>query len=467
MKKKNRSVPPLEEEGGEALSFEELALLRKEGAQHREEEAPAPYDTSDRAHLRRYMKRNPLLAGAVIVILTALVALLIFGVVMLINYLVNRPNTADFTFTLGEEKPYTVPYEDSVRDGVLYVDLRSLASFSDLTVSGSSARMQFTAHGNTYLRFEQKSEVAVINGDRVEMRVKEYRGEKTVPAKAYLTDTTCWVPYEFLVQTISEGLLFRLDSEKNTITVKRVYNVYNGDLENKEAADILFSSSSLTPLPSLTEQPEYEYSYAIDVSAYLDSITSEYLLLANKQNPLGATFSPTVVDLTCATDGERQRLQVDAANALSAMMLEMKQAGVDDIYVTSSYRSYSYQENLYNKYVSDHMTQDGMSREEAEAAASAYSARPGESEHQTGLCLDFTTDSIGGAVAEVFEDTEAFEWLSQNAYKFGFILRYPKDKVAITQYDYEPWHYRFVGREAATEIYFGSLCLEEYLSGTT
>jgi LAS superfamily LD-carboxypeptidase LdcB len=148
------------------------------------------------------------------------------------------------------------------------------------------------------------------------------------------------------------------------------------------------------------------------------------------------------------------------------MMLEMEQAGVDDVFVTSSYRSYSYQKGLYEGYVNKHMA-EGMSREDAEVAASRYSARAGESEHQTGLCLDFTTDSIGGSVDEDFEGTSAFAWLSQNAYRFGFILRYPADKVAVTEYDYEPWHYRFVGRAAATEIYFGSLCLEEYLNGVS
>ena len=65
---------------------------------------------------------------------------------------------------------------------------------------------------------------------------------------------------------------------------------------------------------------------------------------------------------------------------------------------------------------------------------------------------------------ETFENTKAFEWLSQNAYKFGFIIRYPKDKVDTTGYKYEPWHYRFVGRTAAEEIYLSNLCLEEYLT---
>ena len=106
---------------------------------------------------------------------------------------------------------------------------------------------------------------------------------------------------------------------------------------------------------------------------------------------------------------------------------------------------------------------EGMTREEAEREASSYSARPGESEHQTGLCLDFTTSKMGGQLNESFEKTDAFKWLSQNAYKYGFILRYPKDKVALTGYDYEPWHYRFVGRQAASEMREYGQCLEEYL----
>jgi D-alanyl-D-alanine carboxypeptidase len=70
-------------------------------------------------------------------------------------------------------------------------------------------------------------------------------------------------------------------------------------------------------------------------------------------------------------------------------------------------------------------------------------------------------------LTEAFEDTEAFAWLAQNAYKFGFILRYPKGKEDITGYTYEPWHYRFVGREAATDIYNGGTTLEQYLQPTS
>ena len=77
--------------------------------------------------------------------------------------------------------------------------------------------------------------------------------------------------------------------------------------------------------------------------------------------------------------------------------------------------------------------------------------------------MDFTTENMQGALNERFEDEAAFEWLSKNAYRFGFIMRYPETKEAITGYTYEPWHYRFVGREAATDIYFSGVSLEEYL----
>ena len=119
---------------------------------------------------------------------------------------------------------------------------------------------------------------------------------------------------------------------------------------------------------------------------------------------------------------------------------------------------------IYNKYtVNSRVTLD---LEDAERVVLSYSARPGTSEHQTGLCVDFITEAMQGNLTVEFEQSAAYTWLSQNAYRFGFILRYPKTKTEITGYQYEPWHYRFVGREAATDIHLSGLTLEEYLSAT-
>jgi D-alanyl-D-alanine carboxypeptidase len=178
---------------------------------------------------------------------------------------------------------------------------------------------------------------------------------------------------------------------------------------------------------------------------------------------LGSDYKPSDLSLLeCRTaSGRKLYLRKDAARAVEAMMLAMKAEGITDVSVTSAFRAYSRQEELFEGYVANHMS-EGMSEDEAIEAALEYSAKPGTSEHQTGLCLDFITDNMTD-LDESFENTAAFRWLSENAYKYGFILRYPEDKVDLTGYKYEPWHYRFVGRTTATEIRNSSLCFEEYL----
>ena len=219
-----------------------------------------------------------------------------------------------------------------------------------------------------------------------------------------------------------------------------------------------------------------QYEYTTDVSAWLQYIVTgmdpQYLILANKTNPLNAKYIPETVRLTCATNPYNQRdetLNSCAANALYAMLAEMAADGVTDIFVTSSYRSYDRQQSLFYGYIDEEMSKNpALTREQAEQLVLTYSARPGTSEHQTGLCVDFGTNAeyseAGEVVTEYFEETAAFRWLIKNCYRFGFILRYPEDKVGVTGYTYEPWHYRFVGREAATEIMLRGLCLEEFLN---
>ena len=105
-----------------------------------------------------------------------------------------------------------------------------------------------------------------------------------------------------------------------------------------------------------------------------------------------------------------------------------------------------------------------LSHEDAVKVVLSYSAAPGTSEHQSGLCVDFVTSNAG--LDRAFENTEAFAWLMENAYRFGFILRYPENKTDVTGYSYEPWHFRFVGREAATEMLLRNMTLEEFLGAS-
>lgn len=124
--------------------------------------------------------------------------------------------------------------------------------------------------------------------------------------------------------------------------------------------------------------------------------------------------------------------------------------------VASGYRTAKKQRELMDDKVDSFLAQ-GYSRSEAKSEAKKWVADVGYSEHQTGLAVDINADGVNSSGQQVYA------WLADNAWKYGFILRYPEDKTEITKTDYEPWHYRYVGKEAAKEIYESGLCLEEYI----
>lgn len=203
------------------------------------------------------------------------------------------------------------------------------------------------------------------------------------------------------------------------------------------------------------------FEYAIDITPYLQYITQENLLLVNKSNPIGASYITSgMVEVTyMRTDRAKGKMDATAEKALCAFLKEAAYYGYNDITVTSAYRSYADQEWWHNYYIQNEIN-SGKTEEQAKAAVLKYSAPPGTSEHQTGLGIDMHNLS---AANQSFGNTDAGKWLAANAHRFGFILRYGKDKEAITGYMYEPWHFRFVGREHAAKIYEEGLCLEEYI----
>jgi len=211
------------------------------------------------------------------------------------------------------------------------------------------------------------------------------------------------------------------------------------------------------------EPPYYEvdgYVYRIDVSQYLTYIApkkaEEYLILANRNHPLSSAYRPS--DLVRTKTNYDKKLRKAAAYALDAMFLEMKALGVCDTTPQSAFRSYEKQVTVYQSYLEkESKRHPTYTEEEIIALVQSYSAPPGTSDHQTGLAVDF--HPIGTA----FSKTKSFRYLRDNAHKFGFILRFPQGKTDITGYKYESWHWRFVGREAATAIYERGLTLEEYL----
>lgn len=164
-----------------------------------------------------------------------------------------------------------------------------------------------------------------------------------------------------------------------------------------------------------------------DGVTYIDGI-----MMASKTFSLPEDFDPGVSE--------------EALNAFNEMQEAAAEEGLD-IYISSSYRSYADQERIYNRYV----------EEDGKEAADTYSARPGHSDHQTGLTFDLNS------IDDSFGLTPESDWVKVNAHKYGFIIRYPEGKQDITGYQYEPWHIRYIGIEKATEVYESGLCLEEFL----
>ncbi|MEG0239984.1 MAG: D-alanyl-D-alanine carboxypeptidase family protein [Anaerorhabdus sp.] len=182
-----------------------------------------------------------------------------------------------------------------------------------------------------------------------------------------------------------------------------------------------------------------------------DTYDSLYVI-ANKTHPLSEDFEPTdlvVPDVLATRDG--LELRQEAATALETMF---EAAKADDITLRfgSGYRSYSTQQRLFNNYVA----KDG------EEAANRYSARPGESEHQTGWAVDISDGSMNNWLKNSFKNTPEGQWLAENSYLYGFVLRYPEGKEDITGYIYEPWHFRYIGIDEALKIKESGLTLEEF-----
>ena len=196
-----------------------------------------------------------------------------------------------------------------------------------------------------------------------------------------------------------------------------------------------------------------------DEGAAADAASGEadgLLLLVNPWTPLPEDFLPGEL-VPVQND---QAVDAQAYPDLQNMLDDMSQAGLSPL-ICSSYRSQERQQELYDNKVQRVMA-EGVSLEAAQAEAARWVARPGTSEHQTGLAVDIVSLS-NQMLDETQESTPEFQWLAENAWKYGFILRYPEDKSEKTGIAYEPWHFRFVGKEAAEEMHDLGLCLEEYL----
>ncbi|MGD7008136.1 M15 family metallopeptidase [Metabacillus sp. 84] len=204
---------------------------------------------------------------------------------------------------------------------------------------------------------------------------------------------------------------------------------------------------------------ENEYFNALETVEGEDVITNpeNILVLVNKEYTLPADYKPK--DLTVPNvpfsfgeaDVPQKYIRKEAAAALEKLFDGAKKNSIE-LFAVSGFRSYDRQENILDQEITS----------KGEAKAEQAVAHPGQSEHQTGLAMDISSRSADLEISKKFGETKEGKWVKENAYKYGYIIRYPEDKAEVTEYQYEPWHLRYVGEKTAKVLHEKNLTLEEY-----
>ena len=210
-----------------------------------------------------------------------------------------------------------------------------------------------------------------------------------------------------------------------------------GNVPQQVAETIVVPESETTP-PVVEPVSKWPITYS---SSEASSIT----VVVNKKHKLPSTYVP---DLTGVTGGQ---MRPEAAQAMTSLLFKANEASVG-MKIISSYRSYNTQVTTYQKWVN----------QQGQAEADRGSARPGHSEHQTGLAADLGNPDGSCNLLACFGTGAQGIWLANNAHTYGFIIRYPDSKESLTGYQYEPWHVRYVGVDAATAVYQSGQTLDQY-----
>ncbi len=252
----------------------------------------------------------------------------------------------------------------------------------------------------------------------------------------------------YMVKVGGISLMKKLDDNKE---IKTTLVTENKKSTTKSISTDTATSTTTSTTKKTTKKPTTTKN--IDTNNQSDLKIVDGILIVNKSYPLPKNYLPTNTykDATglnyCTTCIDKE-----AYEKYKEMKADATALGLN-IWIQSGYRSYSLQESLYTKYVN----RDGKE------AADTYSARPGHSEHQTGLAFDLNS------ISDDFQYTDEGKWVNSNCYKYGYILRYPKGKENFTGYKYESWHLRYVGEELATKLYNNGdwITLEEHFNLTS
>lgn len=400
-------------------------------------------------------------------------------------------------YTYGGETIRTCKRSECMKDGILYFCFNDLSDYLGLAESGSAQKMKFifpTDTAQVSSAGTGREEYVVFYTGSTDISVGGQMIRSDIPNR--LIGTEVWVSVTFAEKYMT-NLSVRYDEANGILRFARVIDEdktaaakaaamakANGLPESKVKWDTYYYDVDLLLKPTVTSSPLTENnvldsllsqsgdSYNLDLMSDLSeyepfmnptgSMKDSFLVLVNEDRKAPADSVPgdlTDVIYTSYTK-PTQQMRLYAAKALEALFIEMYARGFYNMAVYTGYRSYEYQASLFEEAVQTALSDNPeLTREEAELVARKTEFRAGESEHQTGLAADMDTF---GSFSMTFAETDEFAWLSANAWKFGFILRYPEDKTTLTGEPFEPWHFRYVGRYHAKIMHDSGLCLEEY-----
>lgn len=459
---------------------------RREAAEKRRQKAEARRRAEEKIRRKRHRRlvfkriKFHTVIVAVAIVITAAIA---FAVLRSVFWGKGEDTSKSYSYTFGSTDITGVSAELATPDGDIRINFTALAEYCGFHTVGDGDSLKYvvskgdendSSEGtkvDNYVIFKIGSRTADVNGTEV-----------VLSSESVFIDSALWVSDDIMdcfasgisysvsgrhvsadriVATNSSGTVIRDENGNATYEDFKLKYGLNGALDGAEVGEDE-KDSVKNPINGTAS----EVTFNSDLSAYEEYMNPEdatpYLVLVNKVTTVDETFVPeNLVDVKDTRQDGRvtQQMVKTAEMALEAMFAELRACGYTDLSVTSGYRTYAYQSQLFNSYINDEMAK-GLGYDDAKAEVLTYSAAPGTSEHQTGLCCDMHNL---GAADQAFANEEAYTWLKENCWKFGFIIRFPEGKESVTGYEFEPWHYRFVGRYTAEKIMKGNMCLEEYL----
>lgn len=442
-----------------------MRRVRENQARHRER-VRRDREAQQKAQRRAALKYNILLVLKLFCATFAVCAAVMAGLYFA-TFFGKESKYPNVTYTYIDTQVKKVDSSLAYKNGVLYVNFTALADRLGMSVTGGAQRMKFVIPRDGAEGTDGSASESVefrTGSAQLWVNSQETRSESA----SVLRGESVWVPLSVITDYM-KGL--KVESDGKTVAITRIH-AEGSTKENPLYEDVYFTLKDASALPPVAENSvpagsDNAVEFISDLSEYEQYMNPAdrdgYLVLANATHTLDEGYIPS--DLTNLADTRKdgrdsQQMRFTAAKAMEAMFIEMRAAGFNDVSVTSAYRSYARQKELFTSYTNQEMAKNSaLTRAQAEAIVVTYSNRPGTSEHQSGLAADLHNLP---AADRAFAEKDAYKWLKENAWKFGFIERYPENKTEITGVSFEPWHYRFVGRYHALRMKQSGMCLEEY-----